>query len=203
MLSLLIGVSSLSFSIDKTKEKLLAKQFKTKLKSLAKDGWEISGTSRTLEVALYEHYEKLKMPDYTELSGEVSNCISINVCRQTALNNAILYYAQQASSFLKARVAGDQQINSTAVGSEFDKVYTAYERLVAAEIKGEIEESFSIVRKNGDVKEYKTFFLVNEKKAGEKRLRALENAFKETSVAQEYAKKISEFVKEGFETEAK
>ncbi|MDO9152911.1 MAG: hypothetical protein Q7U47_04250 [Paludibacter sp.] len=199
VLSLLIGISAISFAQTKQIEKALAKQYKMKMKEYKKEGWKLDGSSKTLDVALLLHYEKMKSADYKEIPGLVSNCVSKNVCRQAAYNNVIVSYANLASSYIKGRITNDMQIDQSNVNSgEFDKMYAAYERLVAGEIKGEIEESYAIVRQNGDTKEYQIIFLVNEKNASSKRLRALENAFKETSIAQEYAKKISEFVKEGF-----
>ena len=82
---------------------------------------------------------------------------------------------------------------------EFDKFYAAYERLVDKEIKGELKESYSIIREiRPGLFEMQTYFIVNEDAAMKARIRALENAAKETEIAQKYANKISEFVKEGF-----
>jgi hypothetical protein len=46
-----------------------------------------------------------------------------------------------------------------------------------------------------------TFFIVNESAATKARIRALENAAKESEAAQLYAQKVSDFVREGFKTE--
>lgn len=37
--------------------------YKTKVKEYRSEGWKISGSAKTLEVALLEHYEKLKSDD--------------------------------------------------------------------------------------------------------------------------------------------
>lgn len=203
VLALLVGFGSISFGqVNKQLVKERAKQYKKKLKEYKQEGWKLDGTSKTIEVKLLEHYDKLNSEDYQELPGLVSNCVSKNVCRQTAYNNALITYANLAGSYVKGRVTSDMQIDQSSVDSkEFDKMYAAYERLVKAEIKGELQESYSLVRQNGETKEYQIIFLINEKKASQSRLRALENAFKETKIAQEYATKISEFVKDGFPTE--
>lgn len=74
------------------------------------------------------------------------------------------------------------------------------ERLVEKEIKGEMEESYSVIRDNGDGPyELQTFYIVSESAASKARLRALENALKESEAAQRNADKISSFVREGFE----
>ena len=99
---------------------------------------------------------------------------------------------------MKGRVVSDIMGNATDTDGEFDKMYSAYERLVEKEIRGELKESFSIIRSNGDgTFEIQSFFIVNEKAASIARQRALENAARESALAQKYAEKVSEFVKEG------
>jgi hypothetical protein len=43
-----------------------------------------------------------------------------------------------------------------------------------------------------------TFFIVNQDAASKARLRAMENALKETEMAQKHATRVSEFIGEGF-----
>ena len=47
-------------------------------------------------------------------------------------------------------------------------------------------------------KEYKTFFILNEEKAGMARKRAMERSLLETKIAVKEAEEISRFVNEGF-----
>jgi hypothetical protein len=44
-----------------------------------------------------------------------------------------------------------------------------------------------------------SFFIVSESAATRARIRAYENAVKESEAAQKYAQKVSDFVREGFE----
>lgn len=190
---------------SKELEKQLKKEYKQKLKQLKKEGWQVYGTSRSLEVCLLKHYEKLNSDDAQELLGTASNCVSMNVCRQMALQNACAYYASLAGAKLKGRVVSDLAANASGdTSAEFDKFYAAYERLVEKEIKGEIQNSFSLVKNvGGGAHELQTFFVVNESEATKARIRAWENAARESEVAQKYAKEVSEFIKEGFEVEGK
>jgi phage anti-repressor protein len=80
-------------------------------------------------------------------------------------------------------------------------MYAAYERLVQQEINGELTESFTIIKDNGKSKQMRTFFIVNEDKAVKARLRAYKRALEETTLAQSYAARIAEFVREGFKAE--
>jgi hypothetical protein len=47
-----------------------------------------------------------------------------------------------------------------------------------------------------------TFFIVSESAATRARIRAYENAAKESAAAQKYAQKVSDFVKEGFKPDS-
>lgn len=202
LLVLFLGVTP-GISQNKTLNKALKKEYKAKMKEYKKEGWKITASSRSLDVALLLHYEKLNDINSHELVGTVSNCRSINVCRQAALNNAAAYYASLAGSTLKGRVVSDVAVDQSGEDSsaEFDKMYAAYERLVEKEIKGEIQESFTIshTAKDGQ-KEIQTYYIVNEDAATKARIRAWDNAKKESEAAQKYASKVSDFIKEGFDT---
>lgn len=206
VLLLLMSVFCFSFvdAQNKVLQKALKKEYKSKMKEYKKEGWKITASSRSLDVALLLHYEKLSDENAHELVGAVTNCRSINVCRQAALNNAAAYYASLAGSHLKGRVISDLAVNQSGINSEaeFDKMYAAYERLVEKEIKGEIQESYTISRTNelGD-KELQTYYIINEDAATKARIRAWENAQRESEAAQKYAREVSNFINEGFPVE--
>lgn len=181
--------------------KQLKKEYKNKLKELKKEKWQIYGSSKTLEVALLTHYDKLEKggQDAHEIIGTATKFKSKNIGHQTAINNACNIYARQAGSHVKGRVVSDMGANSDSIANEFDHFYAAYQSLVEKEIKGEMQESFSLIRpyKDGSF-EMQTFFIVNEAAASKARLRAFEIAAKESAAAQKYASKVGEFIKEGF-----
>jgi len=197
---LLISCSTVIQSQNRQLERATKKMYKAKIKEYKKEGWKLSGNSKTLEVAMLLHYEELKDPQNRELVGEVSQFVSINAGSQAACNNALITYANLAGSTLKGRVVSDLNIDQSRAGGEFDKMYAAYERLVQQEIKGVLTESYAIVKNNGRTKQMRVFFLVNEEKAMTARLKALKRAAEETQMAQRYATQIAEFVREGFET---
>ena len=191
---------------NKQLQKALKKEYKAKMKQYKKEKWKLFGSSRTLEVALLQHYDQLNSlgEDAHEVVGIASRFKSKNVGHQQAINNACITYAQQAGSHLKGRVVSDIAANGDDTSAEFDHFYAAYERLVEKEIKGEMSESYSIIRcidpKTGEY-EMQTYFIVNESAATRARIRAMENALKESEAAQRYAQKVSDFVKEGFANE--
>ena len=182
-------------------EKALKKEYKTKMKEFKKENWKIFGTTRSLEVCLLTHYDQLTNlgENGYEVVGIASNVKSKNVGHQVCINNACNTYAQDAGSHIKGRIVSDMMQNADDPNMEFDKFYAAYERLVQKEIKGELKESFCVIREVGaGIFEMQAFFIVNEDAAMRARLRALENAVTETELAQKYADKVSSFVREGF-----
>ena len=183
---------------DKALQKELQKEYKKKLKQYKKEKWNVVG-SRTMEVQLLKHYDKLNNldEDAREVVG-MSRTKSKNNGYQAAANNAFISYASQAGSSLKGRVMTDIFADGTNTDAEFDHFFAAYERLVEKEIKGELTESFAIVKNHPDnTYEFQVFYVVSESAAAKARMRALENALKESEAAQKYATKLSEFVNEG------
>lgn len=180
------------------------KEYKQKMKEYKKGKWQLFASSRSLEVALLTHYEKLNSlgDNAYEVVGVAPRFKSKNIGHQEAVNNACITYAQQAGSTLKGRIVSDMASNGDDTAAEFDHFYGAYERLVEKEIKNEMRESYSIIRmidKEKGEYEMQTFFIVDESAATRARIRAMENALKESEAAQKYAEKVSQFVQEGFE----
>ncbi len=186
----------------KALSKAIKKEYKTKMKEFKKGGWKLYGSTRSLDVALLTHYEKLNKEgeETYEIMGACSQFKSKNVGHQTCVNNAANLYAQQARCQVKGRIVSNIAGNANDVAAEFDHFYATYESLVQKEINGELQESFSVIKENKDgTFEMQTFFVVNESAATRARIRAYENAFKESEAAQKYAQKVSDFVRKGFE----
>ena len=140
----------------------------------------------------------------SEGKGEVVGLASVsdakhkNLLKSTAEVNAFTTYARNSGMALKGFIGADMGATDSEK-AEFEHVYQAYEGLVEKEIKGELKPSFSVIRETSDNRlEMQVFFLVDEDAATKARIRAFENAAKESEVAQKYANKISDFIREGF-----
>ena len=195
-------------SLQKELNKELVKQLKKK-KELEKDRWKIYGSSKTLEVALLEHYTKLYNDGEVaeEIIGTADNFKSNNVGRRQAVTNAQVAYAQRAGAQVKARIVEDIAANSADINAEFEHFYAAYEAQVQKEIGAELQESFTIVRPHTKSKKCNTydmqvFFIISEDAATRARVRAYENALKESEAAQRYADRVSQFIQEGISPSA-
>ena len=180
-------------------DKAVKKSVKARQKETKRGKWNLTGTSLPLKMALDRHYRNMLGNNLEEIVASVGMCQSLNVCSQQAQNNALTFYASAAGSHIRGRVVSDMFNNASAdVPEEFDRFYAAYERLVSQEIKGEVQFSIAFERPNASGREYQAVYLVDIDKAASARMRALQLAVQETEMAQRYADKVSEFVREGF-----
>ena len=173
------------------------KAMKAKLKEFKKEGWKIFGSTSTIDLALEKHMIKLQSEDAIEVPGIASSFKSKNVGKQMALNSAMTYYASMMDSEIKGKVVSDMQGDGEFSETEFEKFYAAFKRSVQTTIKDELKESFSIIRDKGNgTSEMQTFYVVDKKAASQARVRALEQAGKESVAAQLYAKVVQKFIDE-------
>lgn len=184
----------------KQKAKQQKKEYKQKIKKLSKEGWQIFGSSHTLEMALLDHYEALEKDGVSEVVGYATSA-SKNVGKDKLMMSACTSYAQQIGSNIKGRIVEDMgSMLTTEELSEFDHFYSAYENKVKAEIRGELRPSYSIFREEEvhgkKAFEFEAYYIVDEAAASRARIRAFENAAKESAIAQKYADRVSKFIEE-------
>ena len=206
-LLMMLAVFPLTSSAEnKSLPRTLKKEFKAKKKELKKGGWEIYGSDRTADVVLMNHYQKINElgPDAVIIMGTATSPIK-RVLRIQAQTDAGLRYAQQAGSDIQGRAIRDDQNFEEDPSQSFSHFCSVYETKVQQEIKGELKESYSIIRtikgnvngQRGDVYEMQTYYFVDPHGASQARIRALEAAAKESEAAQNYAEKLASFIKEG------
>ena len=173
------------------------KALKAKVKEFNKEGWKIFGSTSTLDYALERHMIKMQSEDAIEVPGIASSFKSKNVGKQMALNSAMTNYASMMDSEIKGKVVSDMQGDGEFSETEFEKFSAAFKRSVQTTIKDELKESFSIIRDKGNgTSEMQTFFIVDKHAASQARVRALEQAGKESVAAQLYAKVVQKFIEE-------
>ena len=173
------------------------KSMKAKVKEYKKQGWQIFGSTNTIDLALEKHMIKMQSEDAIEVPGTASSFKSKNVGKQMALNSAMTYYASMMDSEIKGKVVSDIQGDGEFSETEFEKFYAAFKRSVQTTIKDELKESFSIIRDKGNgTYEMQSFYIVDKKAASKARMRAIEQAAKESVAAQIYAKGIEKYLNE-------
>ena len=178
--------------------KTVKKEVKAKLKDYKKRGYEVFGTSRTLETVLTKHFTTLE-----EKEGKVCEMVgfarakSYNVAATAAQASAANRYATTASAQVKGRILTDMANDVANLEAEFDKFYAAYEAKVEQEIRGELRPSFSVMKKNDDgTIQVEAYYLVDEDAASRARINAFKNSQAESAAAQKYAQRVSDFVNE-------
>ena len=203
LMAICLGLSmnaSAQSAYAKQKAKQQKKEYKQKIKRYNKDGYQIFGSSHTLEVALLTHYEALEKDGVFEITGFATSA-NKNIGKDKLMMSACTAYAQSIGSNIKGRIVEDMgSILSTEELSEFDHFYAAYENNLKAEIKGELSPSYTVYRETEvhgkKAYEFEALYIVDEAAASRARIRAFQNAAKESAVAQKYAEKVSEFINE-------
>ena len=178
--------------------KAVKKEVSKKMKEYKKKGFEIFGSTMTLETKLTQHYTKLwsKEGQVVEVPG-FSQAKSRNLALNAAQNSAAARYATSAGQLIKGRVLSDEALNSADMTAEFDKFYAAFEGKVQQEIKGELRPSFNVAKQNADgTISVEAYYIVDEEAASRARIKAFELSKNESAAAQKYAQKISDFVNE-------
>ena len=81
---------------NKALEKARKKEYKLKMKEYQKENWKLFGSSRSLDMALLTHYDKLNNggDGVREIVGIATKFKSKNVGKQMAMNSACITYAQ-------------------------------------------------------------------------------------------------------------
>jgi hypothetical protein len=184
--------------LTKQQAKAVKKEVSKKMKEYKKKGYEIFGTTLTLETKLTQHFTQMwsKGDQVVEVPG-FSQAKSRNLALNAAQNSAAARYATSAGQLVKGRVLSDEALNSGDLMAEFDKFYAAFEGKVQQEIKGELRPSFSVAKQNDDgTISVEAYYLVDEDAASRARIRAFEISKNESAAAQKYAQKISDFVNE-------
>jgi hypothetical protein len=184
--------------LTKAQAKAVKKEVSQKLKDYKKRGYEIFGSSRTLEAVLTKHYTTLEAKDgkVVEITG-FSQAKSRNLAAAAAQNSAANRYATSASQQVKGRVLADMASDVANQEAEFDKFYAAFEGKVQQEIKGELRQSFAVAKQNDDgTISVEAYYLVDDDAASHARINALKNSQNESAIAQKYAEKLSQFVNE-------
>lgn len=183
-------------------DKSLWKSAKKAAKELKKQGWKTDGVE-PLENLLYQHIKNYKAPGCKEMIGTVqggTNITTLNQAKQWSYNMVAMSYAKQAGGILRGRIDGESGGALKNVDLAADNFYEAYEMAVQKEIKGEITYDFGIYKEKKDnTLDFRGYYILNEDGAAAARLRALDNAVKESDAARRNAEKISEFVRQGFE----
>ncbi|WP_294627028.1 hypothetical protein [uncultured Bacteroides sp.] len=173
-----------------------------KLKEYSNGGWQIHGSARTLRGKLTEHYAKLAAnPGLREITGTSTGCRSITVCRAAALNAASMEFAVNMGQDLRGKTLRDMGHDEAAqTPDEFNRFHQACIGKFQASVKGDLEESIALIRKEANgVNSYEIHFLVDKEKVHNRRKQAIQDALEESKLRGEYAESVKKFIDDEFE----
>lgn len=194
MLVLLMSACGSSKKVA-TKEDLVGE----KVAELTKEGWKIHGASYPLRWKLEQHYNKMEANiDLVEQLGTSSSCRSITVCRSSAINAASMEIALKMGQKLKGNTMRDLGLDESAIiPEEYNKFQQACIGAFEGSIKGELEESFALIRPKGDGNnDYEIYFLYDRKKAISHSTEAIKTALEKSKLREEYRESIEKSVQQ-------
>ena len=133
----------------------------------------------------------------TQIVGIADGCISANLAKMTALNNAAVEYASGAGGAVRGRITSNA---STITGEQIDAIVAAYERLILKEINGELIPYVTLLReKKKSGFDSRVYCLVDHEAVHKAKIRAMQLALEETRMAEKYGSQVSDWIDEGFD----
>lgn len=182
------------FAQTKQEIKAAKKEAKIAAKQLTKEGYKLLELG-DMQLQLESYMTKAKA-GCKQIVGTAEDCMTINLAKTTALNNAINEYATMSGGVVKGRITSN---TSNISGQQVDDIVAAYERLVLKEIKGEIQTCVTLVKENKKRYDVRVYCLVDYDAAHAARMKAMQLALEELNVAQQYGSQVSDWIDEGLE----
>lgn len=201
-LALVIGASCGSSKKSPAPAYTRSNEMDEKLQELTQAGWQLHGSTRTLRGKLSEHYAKLDAnPDWYEVTGTSTGCRSVTVCRAAAYNAACMEMATKMGQELRGKTMRDMNVDE---GAEMPVEYNRFQQACISKfqgaIKGELEESFALIRKEADgLNSYEIFYFVDRQSARKKRTQAIKDALEESNLQKDYARSVEKFIDDDLE----
>ena len=191
----LLAAAPLSAQTNK-QSRLAKKEAKKAVKEAEKEGFKMLEVG-DLEMRIANHLEKVYAGTAFQIVNTAEGKRSINMAKTIARNNILNEHAESARAIVKGRVTSDMHDVNNVQSENF---VAAYERLVLAELNGEVRVSYTLVRHNKKQNTYdvKLVCLVDYDAAHQAHLNAIKRAAEQQELAQKYGSKISEWINEGF-----
>lgn len=187
---------------SKTTNYTRADELNERLQELSQAGWAIHSSSRTLRGKLSEHYAKMDAnPDLYEVTGISTGCRSVTVCRAAAFNSACVEMAVKMGQDLRGKTMRDMGVDEGAeMPTEFNRFQEACISKFQGAVKGELDESFAIIRQGANgLNNYEIFYLVDKQSVRKRRTQAIKDAMEESNLHKDYARSVEKFINDEVE----
>lgn len=191
MVAAIIAVTPV-FAQTKKDAKAAKKEAKIAAANLKKEGYKLLELG-DLQIQLEDYLLKTKS-GMKQIVGTAEGCMSLNLAKTTALNNAINEYATMSGGMVKGRITSN---TSSINGQQVDDIVAAYERLVLKEIKGEIQTCVTLVKESKKMYDVRVYCLVDYDAAHAARVKAMTLALEELELSQQYGSQVSDWIDEG------
>ena len=180
------------YAQTKKDAKTAKKEAKLAAKDLQREGYKLLELG-DLQIQLEDYLLKAKSGQ-KQIVGTAEGCMSLNLAKTTALNNAINEYATMSGGMVKGRITSN---TSSINGQQVDDIVAAYERLVLKEIKGEIQTCVTLVKETKKKFDVRVYCLVDYDAAHAARMKAMRLALEELELTQKYGTEVSNWIDEG------
>ena len=127
-----------------------------------------------------------------EKNGAATDHKSRSGCRKQILNDVSNAYAREVSQVIRGEITSKDRFRD---GDEAEDFIGQYETRLAAEIAGELVESYSLYKKNPDgTFDMEIYYFIDPDRAHDAKLRAARNSMELQKLDEEWCKSISDAI---------
>lgn len=172
-------------------EKAAEKEAKKTAKEKKKEGWKVEQTG-LMENIIARHIVKRETEGLQDKIGAANGLKGRSSCRKKIRNDVSNEYARDVSEVIKGVVnSKDRHLD----GDEAEDFISQYETRLAAEIAGELVESYSLYKKNPDgTFDMEIHYFIDPDRAHAAKLRAARNTMELQKLDEEWCKSISDAI---------
>lgn len=172
-------------------EKEARKEAKKTAKELKKEGWNTE-QSGLMEYIIARHIIKRDVEGLREIQGTSVDKKTRSLCRKQIQIDVPNAYAKEQSQVVKGVIVNKDKNKD---GEESEDFVSEYETRMAMEIAGELQESYSIYRKNQDgTYDMQIYYLIDPETAHAAKLRAAKYSMEIQKLDEEWRKSISDAI---------
>lgn len=167
-------------------QKKIAKQI---AKERTKDGWKIEQPT-TMESAMAEHNVNVKVNGLEQMVQASTGKKSRSICRKQIQIDAPNAYAKKESQVIVGEVVNKDRMMEDDESENFIAEYTAK---LAKEVAGDLQESFSLYRKNPDgTYDMEIYYVIDPEAAHAAKIKAAKALNELQKLDDEWKRKIIE-----------
>jgi len=192
---------------DEDDEVALAKARRSNTRELLeqyeREGWKIDDAGRTMKVAILEHAVNKKKNGWSDITGNVSMCKSLNICKSEARTNALVEYVENISSQIEGLASKNMGNNAASTRpEEYDRFNKAFQQKFSAEVGQAMRYSYGMYRRlqqgsSFGAMQYKVVYLVDYGQIQQAAIKSLDASIKEAKLSAQFASSVRDIINSG------